>query len=75
MPNAFDPYRDALVIENTTVWPEALENAPTNPAERARIESLLQADPAQAGELTYVRLHTGFCRQITVTGGDLERLK
>jgi hypothetical protein len=75
MPNAIDPYREALVIERKTVWPDALENAPTDRAERERIENQLHAVPAQAAELEYIRLHTGFCRQITVTAADLERLK
>jgi hypothetical protein len=75
MPNAFDPYREALVIEQTTIWPEALENAPTDPAERERIEKLLHADPAKAAELTYNRLHTGFGRQISVTNDDLTRFR
>jgi hypothetical protein len=74
MPNAFDSYRDALVIEHTTIWPDSLENAPSDLAQRARIESHLHADPAQASELAYIRLHTGFCRQITVTAQDLERV-
>ena len=75
MPNAIDPYREALVIEQTTIWPESLENAPSDPAERERIEKLLHANPAEATELAYIRLHTGFCRQITITAADLERLK
>ncbi len=75
MPNAFDPYRDALVIEHTTIWPDSLENAPSDPAERERIEKILHTNPAQAAELAYIRLHTGFCRQITVAAEDLERLK
>ena len=36
---------------------------------------LLHANPAQAADLAYTRLHTGFCRQISVTAEDLERLK
>jgi hypothetical protein len=75
MPNVFDPYREALVIEHTTLWPDSLENPPTAPAERERIETLLHADPGAAVELVYIRLHTGFCRQITVTAEDLQRLK
>jgi hypothetical protein len=75
MPNAFDPYREALVIEQTTIWPDSLENPPTTPADRERIETLLHADPAKAAELAYIRLHTGFCRQITVTAEDMERLE
>ena len=75
MPNAFDPYREALVIEQTTIWPDSLENPPSDQAERERIEKRLHADPAQAADLEYVRLHAGFCRQITVTAEDLARLK
>jgi len=75
MPNAFDPYREALVVEQITIWPETLENPPAEPTERERIETHLHADPAKAAELEYIRLHTGFCRQITVTAEDLERLK
>ncbi|MGA2798285.1 MAG: hypothetical protein ABSE63_11945 [Thermoguttaceae bacterium] len=75
MPNAIDPYREALVIERKTIWPDTLENAPTAKAERERMETFLHANPAQAVELAYIRLHTGFCRQITVTPEDLERLK
>lgn len=75
MPNAFDPYREALVIEQTTIWPDSLENPPNAQAERERIERLLHAEPAKAAELAYIRLHTGFHRQITVAAEDLERLK
>jgi hypothetical protein len=75
MPNAFDPYREALVIEQNTIWPDTLENPPAAKAERERIEKLLHSNPAQAIELTYNRLHTGFSRQITVTTDDLTRLK
>ena len=33
------------------------------------------AEPDKAGQMEYVRLHAGFCRRITVTPADLERLK
>ncbi len=26
MPNEFDPYREALVVENVTIWPEAYDD-------------------------------------------------
>ena len=68
----FDPYREALVIETQTVWPVELTVAP---ADRQRVEAALHADPQQAAQLEYVRLHAGFCRQITVAPADLERLK
>ena len=47
MPNTFDPYREALVIETKTVWPEDLPGAPQDESERERIEERLHADPAQ----------------------------
>ncbi len=74
MPNAYDAYREALVVETKTVWPEDLPNAPQGESERERIAARLHAAPAQAAELEYVRLHTGFIRKITVTAADLERL-
>ena len=72
MPNAFDPYREALVVEHTTVWPDAYED--WSVGDKARCESLLHASPQEAGELDYVRQHTGFARVITVTPADLERV-
>lgn len=69
----FDPYREALVIETKTLWPDELASIP--PADRERFETALHADPKQAAQLEYVRLHAGFCRQIAVTPADLERLK
>lgn len=72
MPNTFDPYREALVIETRTVWPADLSNAPQDVVERQRIAERLHADPARATELEYVRLSTGFIRKITVMATDLE---
>lgn len=75
MPNTFDPYREALVVETNTVWPDELPNVPQSESERERIATRLHADPARATELEYVRLHVGFIRKITVTAADLERLR
>ncbi len=75
MANTFDPYREALVIETKTVWPDDLPGVPRDESERRPIEDRLHADPAHAGELQYVRLATGFIRQITVTAADLERFR
>ena len=72
MSNEFDPYREALIVENVTVWPDEYDD--WSLADRQRIETLLHAEPQQAAQLEYVRQHTGFCRQITVTAADLERL-
>ena len=72
MSDRFDPYREALVVETSTIWPEDL--AELDSQRRRQIEDRLHADPALAAQLRYVRLATGFCRQITVTAADLERL-
>jgi len=72
MANAFDPYRDALVVEHHTVWPDNYED--WSRGDKARVEALLHASPGEAAELDYVRQHTGFARVITVTPADLERV-
>ncbi len=73
MANEFDPYREALVMEQTTIWPVDFDSL--SPAERQQIEAQLHAAPQEAAELDYVRMHTGFVRQITVTAADLERVR
>ena len=73
MPDPFDPYREALVVETKTIWPADLPGVAAS--ERADIEKRLHVDAAAVAELDYVRLYTGFCRQITVTAEDIERLK
>ena len=73
MADNFDAYREALVVETSTVWPEALADVAAD--ERRRIAERLHAEPEHAADLEYVRLHAGFCRRITVTAEDVERLK
>ncbi len=72
MPDKFDTYREALVMETSTIWPDEYDD--WEPAERTRVEQALHADPADSAQLEYVRTHTGFCRQITVTPADIERV-
>jgi hypothetical protein len=72
MPDTFDPYREALVMEATTVWGDEYDD--WDAAARRRIEQQLHADPEKASTLDYIRMHTGFRRQITVTPADIERL-
>ena len=74
MPDPFDPYREALVIETKTVWPADLPGRPADALKRQQIEERLHADPAHAAQLQYIRLPAGFIRQITVTPADVERL-
>lgn len=68
----FDPYREALIVETSTCWPEEYDEL--EPTEKARLEALLHADPEHCTALEYVRMHTGFCRQVTVTSDDYERV-
>ena len=72
MANEFDPYREALVVEAQTVWPAEYDE--WEPEERYRIEGLLHASPKDAAEMKYLRVHTGFCREIAVTPEDRDRL-
>ena len=72
MPDKFDPYREALVMEQTTIWPAEYEDMEQD--ERVRLEQALHADPENCSTLEYVRTHTGFCRQITVTADELDRV-
>ena len=71
MADKFDPYREALVVEQVTVWPDEYDGGEA--VEKQRIEAALHADPESAAILEYVRMHTGFCRQITITEDDIER--
>ena len=72
MPDKFDPYREALVVEENTIWPEGYESIDLD--ERQRIERALHEAPGNASQLSYVRVHSGFCRQISVTEDDIERV-
>ncbi len=72
MADQFDPYREALVMETNTIWPAEMGSLEAD--QKAQIEEALHADPAQCSQLEYVRVHSGFCRQITVTSQDLARV-
>ncbi len=72
MADKFDPYREALVVETVTVWPD--DCAQIELSRRAALEERLHSDPAACAQLEYVRVHTGFCRRITVTPADIDRL-
>jgi hypothetical protein len=72
MADTYDPYREALVMETETVWPDEYADMPLE--ERKRIAYALHEKPAEASYLEYVRVHTGFCRRIVVTPEDIQRL-
>jgi len=73
MANEFDPYREALVMEEYTVWSEEFDDIELD--ERQRLERLLHGSPEDAAQLTYQRTHTGFSREIVVTEADLARVR
>jgi carbonic anhydrase/acetyltransferase-like protein (isoleucine patch superfamily) len=75
MADKFDPYREALVVETNTLWPDETLQLGLPAAAQAEIERQLHADAAQAAQLEYVRLASGFCRQVTVTPADVARLR
>ena len=72
VPDQFDPYRESLIVEKNTVWSEV--DAELDSQEKTRIADALHSDPEQCAHLDYVRVHTGFCRQVTVTEHDLNRI-
>lgn len=72
MPDKFDPYREALVMETVTVWTDGYDHL--SDKEKADVEAALHADPENCLQLEYVRTYTGFCRSVTVTEDDLERI-
>jgi hypothetical protein len=73
MADQHDPYREALVVETVTNWPPEFDDL--EPAEKARIAAALHAKPEAAANLEYVRVHSGFCRQITVSAEDVARVQ
>lgn len=73
MADKFDPYREALVMETETVWPESSANL--DPAELTRLAAALHRTPEEAAQIEYLRTHTGFCRRIIATEEDIERVR
>ena len=73
MTDPYDPYREALIVETSTVWPEEYDYLEAS--EKERLAEALHADPSQATHLEYVRLHSGFRREITVTEDDFARVQ
>jgi len=91
MPDKFDPYREALVVETNTIWPSRPDESTdvsvidvsaidvsvidVSVHDKQQIANALHSDPEKAVHLEYVRTHTGFCRQITVQPEDVDRLR
>lgn len=69
MASKFDVYREALVMEEDTIWPDGVEVA-----DKAITHRALHDSADQCGAIEYVRTHTGFCRKITATAEDIQRV-
>ena len=50
------------------------EFADLDNATKLNVERALHTDPENAANLQYTRLHSGFCREITVTEEDINRV-
>ncbi len=72
MPDKFDPYRESLVMETETIWPEGY--AHLDAARQQKISLAAHSDAENATQIDYIRLHTGFCRKITLTDEEIRRL-
>lgn len=72
MADTFDPYREALIMETETVWPDEFASLPSSTKDK--VSEKLHAAPDKCANLNYVRVHTGFRREITVTQADLDRV-
>jgi hypothetical protein len=70
--NEFDAYREALVVETRTWWPDEYDG--WDESQKAQVAARLHGDPKTCQQLVYERMHKGFCRTITVTPEDLQRL-
>lgn len=68
----FDPYREALVVEIDTIWPEECREWSLD--RKATVEAWLHATADRRSQLRYFRLHTGFCRILYPTADDLREV-
>ena len=70
--NKYDPRVDSLVVETRTVWDP--EVGDISAEDREWLAVAVHREPEKAAKINYIRQHTGFCREITVTVADIERL-
>ena len=66
MPDKFDPYREALVMETITIWSDEYSDLDSD--ERRRIEEALHGDAESCGHLEYLRPQLSIpCPRIVAT--------
>ncbi len=60
------------MVERRTVFGD--EFAELSEEDRRWLAHAIHAEPQKAAKVRYERQHTGFCREIEATRGDVERL-
>ncbi|NQV29014.1 MAG: hypothetical protein HQ518_32060 [Rhodopirellula sp.] len=68
----YDPRVEQLVIETRTAWDPAVGKL--DDADRKWLSKAIHKAPQLASKIQYERAHTGFCREITVTVEDIQRI-
>ena len=70
--NKFDARIEELVVETRTAWDAGVTDL--SEEDRGWVATAIHKLPELASLIEYVRAHTGFTRQITVTLEDIQRL-
>jgi hypothetical protein len=70
----YDARRETLVMETRTNWDSDPELAGLSQTDKEWLARAVHEQPEKAARIAYERSHTGFCREITVTRADVERL-
>ena len=68
----YDPRLESLVMEERTFWDGDIGDL--SDEDKVWLARAIHRRPELAGKIEYVRAHTGFTREITVTVADVERL-
>jgi hypothetical protein len=68
----FDRRLETLVMEQRTLFDDELNELSDD--DRRWLAAAMHREPYRAACVRYERQHTGFCREIVATRGDVERL-
>lgn len=68
----YDSRLDLLVMETRTLWDDDAGDLTDD--DKQWLVHELHRHPQEAAKIEYERSHTGFCRTITCTATDIERL-
>jgi len=68
----YDPRLESLVVETRTLWSPDIGEL--SDEDKSWLSEAVHREPQNAANIEYIRAHTGFEREITVTLADIERL-